>query len=448
MRNLAPRLDARLYAVQILSDAERQNRRLSDVINDHLGSKNLPLEIRPTVTHLVQEITRWRGYLDYLLSRYYKGRFHKIEYLLRNILRLGAYERVFRTHIPEYAVVNEAVKLTRTLVNEDAVGITNAILRKIHSTDRPNLEELRPGDSPERISAITSHPRWMIDRWLRQFGFDRTLDLCVWNNQPPTFTVRRNRIRVNRKDFELFLDRANVSWKRKKSLPDFYDVDHISRLMETDQFRMGHYSVQDLSAGLVVQLLDADASSTILDVCAAPGGKSSYLAERLRNKGRIHAYDVEEARLTRLRATVKRLGLDSIQISKRDTTSDEFPVADSILLDGPCTGTGVMAKRADLRWRRNEKDIKEMSMLQLKMLFHMWTFVRKRGALVYATCSLEDEENWGVVDRFLSGHKGVRIRRANGRVPNKYVDERGALHTFPPAHGLDGVFAVILQRTV
>ncbi len=431
----------------ILSEFDRQNRRLSGTINDYFRSIKLAREDYPTITHLVQETTRWRGYLDSLLSERYRGRFQKMEYRLRNILRLGAYEILFRSRVPRYAVVNESVTLARRAVNEKASGVANALLRTIQSTDYPRPEELRADDSPEKISRITSHPEWMIERWLQSFGFEKTRELCTWNNRPPSFSVRRNCLKVGQKDFERFLNRQNVRWTRKESLGEFYDVDKLARLGHTQEFESGYFSVQDMSGGLVVLLLDADEKSRILDVCAAPGGKSTYLAERLGNKGEICAYDVDEARLSLLVDNIQRLALDSIQISQGDAVLDKFPAGDRVLLDVPCSGTGVMAKRADLRWRRRKSHIQEMQSLQLRMLSHMSDFVKPGGLIVYATCSLEEEENWEVADLFLAQSEGFDVLRADGVVPDRYVDERGALHTYPPDHGLDGVFAVILERS-
>ena len=213
------------------------------------------------------------------------------------------------------------------------------------------------------------------------------------------------------------------------------------------EFEAGYFSIQDHSAGLVTHLLGDNSGSTILDVCAAPGGKTSYLAERLGNKAAIYAYDSDEARVKRLEENIRRLGLDSVRVGRRDATVDEYPRADAVLLDVPCTGTGVMAKRADLRWRRKERDLKGMGSLQLGMLSHMSDRVSPGGMMVYATCSLEPEENWGVVDTFLRETPSFVLGSLQSKVLEKFTDERNALQTFPPDDGMDGVFAVILERT-
>jgi len=439
--------NARFHAVKILTEFDRRNQRLSDISRDYFYSHSFPPQILSTVTYLVQETTRWRGYLDYLLSKRFHGRFHKIEYLLQNILRLGLYEILFREHVPKYASVNEAVELARLLMNEKASGIVNAILRQIHLSDRPSIEDLKRDDPLEKIAAITSHPEWIIQRWLHHFGFDNTLKLCAWNNKIPTFTIRRNRMKVTRRDFESFLDQHNIQWNREVIMEEFYSIDQVAILKESREFEMGYFSIQDLSAGLVTLLLDVESSSTILDVCAAPGGKATHLAERLGNKSTIYAYDSDVVRLQRLGENIERLGLSSIRVAQQDATQDRYPMADVILLDAPCTGTGVMAKRADLRWRRMGNHVEEMRSLQIRILSHMSAFVEEGGKIVYATCSLEPEENWGVIDIFLKKNHHFRLKRSNACVSQQFIDIRGALHTYPPDHGLDGVFAVILERT-
>ena len=443
--NLAVNRNARFHAVQILTQFDRTNRRLSDIFSDYFASTEVPRGIRPSVTHLVQESMRWRGYLDSLLSKLYHGRFHKTEYFLRNILRLGAYEILFREHVPDYAAVSEAVRLTQTVLGHRAVGAVNAVLRRIRATDRPDSSNLQSDEPLERIAAVTSHPPWMIDRWLRHFGFEKTLKLCGWDNRLPVPSVRRNRTKVGRSEFESFLDKLDIVWETNSILSEFYHVDRIAALRATGEFDKGYYSIQDISAGLVTRLINIDKGSVILDVCAAPGGKTTYLAERLGNKGTIYAYDSDDGRLSLLKENMERLGLDSVQVGLRDATVDEYPMAKTVLLDVPCMGTGVMSKRADLRWRRTENEIEQMTGLQLKMLSHMSPFVETGGCLVYATCSVEPEENWGVVDRFLEKNVDFTVRQP-GDLLKPFADERGALHTFPPDNGMDGVFAVVLDR--
>ena len=436
--------NARFHTVQILTQFGRSEKKLSQILVDYFQSSAAPPD-RPTVTFLVQEVTRWRGYIDHLLTRFFKGDFSGSNIVLQNILRLGAYEIVFRKQVPLYAAVNEAVQMTTEQVSKKAGGLVNAVLRQIKPSHLPRPERLTSEDRPSRIATVTSHPQWMIEKWIDSFDLARTLKLCEWNNKIPQFSIRRNRKKVSSGECEAFLSQNQIEWRQNPFAGDFYMVNNISDLRASVQFQNGYFSFQDVSAGLVTHLVEEDFAGVLIDACAAPGGKTSYLAERLSDNVIIHSSDADEIRLQRLKQTVSRLDLKTVQISGKDATKDEFPMGDVVLLDVPCSGTGVMAKRADLRWRRRPSHLPEMMQLQESILRHMSSFVKSGGQLIYATCSLEPEENWGVVEMFMNKTRHFEIQPLPDSV-SAFADEGGALVTFPPDNGIDGVFAVSLRR--
>ena len=193
-------------------------------------------------------------------------------------------------------------------------------------------------------------------------------------------------------------------------------------------------------------MLDPQKDETIIDACSAPGGKTSYISELMENTGKIYAYDLSIERIGRLKTGLERLKATNVEISKKDTTKIDLPKVSKILLDVPCSGTGVMAKRADLRWRRTMDNILEMYLIQRKLLWHASTFLEPGGVLVYSTCSVEPEENWMVIDAFLNSHPNFKVEDASNFVPSEFVNENGALETFPPRHTIDGGFAVRLRK--
>ncbi|HIC74804.1 MAG TPA: 16S rRNA (cytosine(967)-C(5))-methyltransferase RsmB [Candidatus Marinimicrobia bacterium] len=438
------RPDARFHAAQILTQFDRSERRLSQIYSDYFQSDAAPQD-RPAVTFLVQEVTRWRGYLDHLLVRFFKGDFSSSELVLKNILRLGAYEIIFRKQVPAYAAVNEAVQMATEQVSKKAAGLVNAVLRKIDPSHLPRPDQLTNEDSTARIAAVTSHPRWIIKRWINSFGFERTLKLCEWNNRIPQFSIRRNRKKVSRGKFESLLSENSIEWSQSPVMADFYTVNNVSELRSSAEFLNGDFSFQDISAGFVTHLVDEDFTGILVDACAAPGGKASYFAERLGDGAVIHSYDADRGRLQRLRETLSRLDMPTVHISCKDAMRDDYPVGDVVFLDVPCTGTGVMAKRADLRWRRHPSHLSEMLQLQESILRHMSTFVKPGGKLIYSTCSLEPEENWGVVEIFMKKQRQFEVAPLPDSV-TAFTDGKGALATFPPDDGIDGVFAVSLRR--
>ncbi len=443
---MSEKRSARLHTVAILDQFDRTGARLSKLFADYFESNRVQKRNRPEITHLVQEIVRRRGILDEIVDSLFSADYSRADSILKNGLRLGAYEILYRDHVPDFAAVNEAVKLIKQRRGKGPAGLANALLRKVRLASFPDEETLSQNTPLSQSSAALSHPSWLLERWISEFGWERAKQLCSWNNQVPNLMVRMNSLRSDRHRFEKFLTLNNVKWTENQILPGFYTVSHASKLRESHEFRNGHFSFQDISSGLIASLVRPAVEESILDVCAAPGGKATALAEQTGNRVKIQAFDVDKSRVELLKDTVERLGLSSISVLHSDATADNFPEARKILIDAPCSGTGVMGKRADLKWRRKENDIKELVEIQKDILFHCSKFLKVGGEIVYATCSLELEENWGVVDTFLSCNPEFSIVTAKGAVPEMFIDERGALFTFPPEHGMDGVFGVILKR--
>ncbi len=443
---MSEKQSSRFHVVAILDQFDQSGARISKLFADHFESRNVQKRNRPEITHLVQEIVRRRGILDEIIASLFSGDYSRADSTLKNGLRLGAYEILYRDHVPDFAAVNEAVKLIKQRRGKGPAGLANALLRKVISTGLPDMGTLSQNTPLSRTASLISHPAWLLERWIGEFGWERSKQLCDWNNEVPNLMVRMNSLRTDRHRFETFLTLNSIKWIENQILPGFYTVSQASRLRETRQFYDGHFSFQDISSGLIASLVRPAADESILDVCAAPGGKATALAERKGNRGKIHAFDVDESRVALLKETVERLGLTSISVLKSDATADNFPEVHKILIDAPCSGTGVMGKRSDLKWRRKESDIKELVEIQIAILSHCLKFLQAGGEIIYATCSLEQEENWGVVDTFLSSHPEFSIVIPEGVVPARFIDERGALFTFPPEDGMDGVFGVILKR--
>lgn len=447
MNVLTQQNNVRYHVVRLLTNFDHSRKRLSLLATRYLN--RVPEIDHPEeITFLVQEITRWRGYLDSVIGHSYRGHFSKSEYLLKNILRLAAYEMIFRNQVPVYAVVNEAVNLTRKMVNERAAGLTNAVLRKVAGRGYSKPGVVVKSDSPAQIAAATSHPQWLIERWLRHYGYDETINLCQWNNKVPVFTVWMNSARVDRVRWEKKLEVLGIKWSRSTVLRDIYHVDSISTILRSDVFQQGWFIVQDTAAALITELATHNPRERILDVCCAPGGKMAVLAVRLGEDVQIIASDRDEVRLQQVRNTLERLRITNVTVQRKDATKDDFSESDLILIDAPCTGTGVMSKRADLRWRRSNENIQEMQSLQLEILRHMANFLAVNGQIIYSTCSLEPEENWGVVDILLKERDDLKVVPVEKITLRTFLDDRGAISTFPPRHNMDGTFGVVLRKTV
>lgn len=395
----------------------------------------------------VAGITRWRRWLDFLLAAFYRGDYGRMEPLLRQILRLGLYDLLF-LDTPPHAALHEAVELAKRKVRPGAAGLVNGILRSIQRQE-DDLPTPSTGDEAEDLAVRFSHPTWMVRRWLKRFGEEETGVLLRWNNARPVYGVRANPLKKTPGALEALLDELEVEWQASPYVDGFVRVQRLQPLFRTDWLEQGWCSVQDESAGLIVQLLDPRPDETIVDGCAAPGGKAVYAAERMRNSGHLLAFDVDEGRLARVRQAAEQHGVAGIveaQAADLREVAGRGLRADRVLVDVPCSGLGVLSKRADLRWQRKREDLEELVALEEELLQAAARLVRPGGILVYSTCTIEPEENDEVVERFLERRPSFSLEAADGLVPAPVVTTQGYLATLPHRHGVDGAFGARLRR--
>jgi len=433
----------RRIAWEIMKKASFRNRRLSDVTAEFYRREgnNINHQDRRFITMVVQGTVRLSGRLDWDLSQVFIGEYKDLKEGLRILLRLGVFQLFYMDSVPDYAAVTTTVQLAKQ-IHPNLGGLTNAILRNLIRLENRNIPD---ENAPiANIANYLSHPEWLIRKWIKDKSFDQAKALSEWNNKYPNLWFRVNRLEYTPSKFKNYLKKYDIIYEQFRHIPDFFQISKHQELLKSDIFKEGKISVQDPSAGLVVQLVDPKNNESITDACAAPGGKSSYLAEKMNNTGSIFSYDSNRERLNRLNKTLKRLHILNTESSLADITVDKIPMTDKMLLDVPCSGTGVMAKRADIRWRRSIDDILEMHLLQRKILWAASNFINSGGVIIYSTCSVEPEENYMVIDAFLKSHPKYSIESAKDYVPSEYIDERGSVLIFPPQHKIDGGFAVRL----
>ncbi len=392
---------------------------------------------------LTASVTRWRRWLDFLLSTFYRGNYRKVEPPLKQILRIAAFE-CFVAHRPPHAAVSRAVTLASTMVRPGAGRLVNGVLRTML---RSTLPEPSSGDTTDDLATRHSHPTWMVRRWQERLGLPRTLELLKHNNQRPWFGVRCTPQMPSVTQLKAQLTQLGVAWQEPAWLHDFVRVSKVGPLLRAGLMEQGRCAVQDEGAGLVVRLLDPQPDERIIDLCAAPGGKTLYAAERMCNRGAIITNDMHEGRLQPLEVAANAHGISIIEASHADARRLDIPPAVRVLLDVPCTGTGVLAKRADLRWRRSPEDLDRIALVQQELLDAAARLVRRGGILVYSTCSIEAEENEAQVAAFLARHLDFVVETAADLVPSDVVSREGFLRTLPPDHPADGTFAARMRRT-
>ena len=375
---------------------------------------------RALCQELVYGVIRQRGALDWLVEQRTDGR--RQPALVQMLLRLGLYQIFWLDRVPDHAVVNEAVALSRRCDIGRATGFINAVLRQsLREADamRASLETLR-----ETHPAIAySHPDWLVRRWQAQWGKADTISLLEWNNQPADNYIRLNTLRSSSPEHEGEL--MQFDWTRKSIRRLF--ANSIPTMLPG--FAEGAFYIQDPSTLLAVDMLNPRPGEAILDLCAAPGGKATAIAARMENDGRVVATDIREDRLKQLRENCDRLGTDCVEVMPLG--ADVRELFDSVLADVPCSNTGVMRRRVDLRWRLQPRDIQATTKLQCEILRRAARNVRPDGLLIYSTCSLEPEENEQIVKSFLERNRAFRLET-----------ERTLL---PWRDGVDGAYAAALR---
>ncbi len=398
------------------------------------------------VTELVSGVTRMQKLMDYYIFKLYKGDMEEMQDSVRRCLRMGLYE-LTQMDTPPHAALNEYAELARYAINERVVGLINGMLRTASRWDTPPEPDI--DNTAERLAVAYSHPTWLVRKWLTRWGQLKTTEILRHNNERPTFGVRPNAIHADAETFDERAKEAGFESEPSKWVDGMVTAQSVQPLVRSGILNDGLCSVQDEAAALVVHLINLQPGETLFDVCAAPGGKTCYAAERSGNRATIVASDVSRNRTRLVERSAKRLGLSSVEtiessVADRSKSRQE---ADAVLLDVPCSGTGVLGKRADMRWHRTPAELDELRVLQIQMLKDAAKLVKPGGRLIYATCSLEAEENERQVTRFLKKNPDFELRSAAGRVPDDMVTREGYYTALPHEHGTDGAFAAVLVRS-
>ncbi|MGH9794621.1 MAG: 16S rRNA (cytosine(967)-C(5))-methyltransferase RsmB [Candidatus Acidiferrales bacterium] len=459
---------ARRIAFDVLLRVERQRAFADELLFARLAEPKVKREDAALATGLVLGVLRWQRLLDFLIGRQLgasaakreaqpsaaKSDPARLDPEVRIALRLGLYQLRWLTRVPARAAVHESVELVKRARKSSAASLVNAVLR---NAPREEAEALVAANLPlaERLAMLHSHPTWLVERWLDVLGKEQTRALLVANNVPPRLTcaVAAGQS-FDALAAELAADKCGAAPARWLRGAMEISGGSISR---THAFREGRMRIQDEASQMVALLLEVGAGARVLDVCAAPGGKTLILAERAGLDGLIVAGDIHAHRL---RAMRERLGATrNVHLVALDAAQSlPFRGAfDAILVDVPCSGTGTLARNPEIRWRLEPADLLELQQKQQAILENAVAMLCPGGRLVYSTCSLEPEENEQVVEAVLSQHPGLSLVSGGaealaphlrpGAEAAKLFDAHGYFRTWPHQHGTDGFFAAVLQRS-
>lgn len=399
-----------------------------DLLHGALGGSSLPARDRALATEMFYGCLRQRAALDWLASQ--KARSGPLKPGVASLVRLGLYQLFFLDKVPAHAAVNETVKLAKRHLSPPVAGFINAILRAA-DRERPALAAAL---KRQPLAVSGSHPEWLVKRWLARHGEADARALVEWNNQPPRLWARVNTLRASPEGLLAKWRKAGVE-AEPASGPWQGAMIALKAAAAPEQlpgFAEGEFYIQDPSTLLAVELLDPRPGERVLDACAAPGGKTTCIAARMQDRGEIVAEDSSADRLKLVTANCARLGVRSVVIRLAREPDAGETWFDRVLVDVPCSNTGVMRRRVDLRWRLRPDDPRKLAAQQLRLLGAAARRVKRGGVLVYSTCSLEPEENSGVVEAFLGGNAEFTAERT--------------VETFPPRDAMDGAYAARLTR--
>ncbi len=386
------------------------------------------------ISELVYGVVTWKLTLEYIIQKYSKTKIKKMSDWVKNILYLGSYQIIFLDKVPKSAAVNESVNLCKKY-NFKSVGLVNAILRKIEKSDYKEISNIT--NSITRISLKYSMPEWIVKKFCDEYGEEETANICQNLNLRPNISVRINKLK------------GKVELGEKGILEDFRTITGTKNITKTKEYIEGNITIQDEAAGLSSFILAPKEGEIVLDACSAPGGKTTYLAELMHNKGKIVAWDIYEERLKQVDQNAKRLGIDIIQTEVHDATKlkEEYVEKfDKILLDVPCLGLGVIRRKPDIKWNRQEGDIKEISDIQFNILKICSKYLKNNGVLVYSTCSMLKEENDEIIEKFIK-EENFETVNIDEQIPNEFSKiTTNNMVQFLPSQKHDGFFITMLKK--
>lgn len=400
---------------------------------------------RGLLTELAYGTLQHKMTLDYYLDPFIRG---KVDLWVRWLLRMSLYQMHYLTRIPAHAAVNEAVEIAKRRGHKGIASMVNGILRSILREGVRSTDEIQ--DANERLAIATSHPQWLVNRWVESYGYEHTKAMLEENNVPPIQTVRVNTTKATVEKVVATLEREGVKSVRSEVMPECVHL-LSGQAARTAAFKHGLITIQDESSMLPANVLNPQPGMKVLDMCAAPGGKTTHLAEKMQNEGSILAMDLHVKKLDLIDENTARLGLEIVQTAPLDgRKAAEFLPAngyDAILVDAPCSGLGVMKRKPDIKYTKREEDLESLQTIQLAILENAVKLLKPNGRLVYSTCTVDKRENEGTVEAFLEKHSDMELVPLEN-LPQQLVakENTGMLQVFPQDFGSDGFFVAAFRK--
>lgn len=422
-------------ALQIINDVLYKGAFLEESL-EILKKSNIDERDYNFIKEITTGIIRNRTYLDYVIKINSRVKIKRIHKIILSILEMAIYQMYFLDKVPDYSIVDESVNLAKIYGNRGSISFTNGILRSISKKDAP---QVKIEDSIDNLSTFYSHPKFYTEYFYNNYGEEFTKKLLKANNEMPPFTIRVNTLKTSKSD--LMSNLKELSFEIEETVYDnALNILNPKGIIDTKYFDEGHFYVQDLGSILVASFLNPRENSSLLDLCAAPGGKTTNLAELMNNTGEIIACDKSQGKIKLIQENAKRLGVKNIETRVNDArvlNKDFIDKFDYVLVDAPCSGTGLYRKKPDIKWNKDLEDIKSLAEIQLEILDKAKDYVKDGGELLYSTCSLSKIENEDVVNKFLENNKNFKIKK---------LRDREVLKLFPSTDGSDGFSISLMEK--
>lgn len=441
--------NVREIALDLLTTIEKNQSYSNLLLNTTIEKNELSAKDVGLLTELTYGTLQRKMALDFYLKPFIKDN-KKLADWIHHLLRLTLYQMVYLDRIPDRAAIYEAVDIAKKRGHKGIASLVNGVLRSLQREGLPSLNEI--SDPNTRLAMETSHPEWLVTRWVNQFGYEKTKEMCEINLTAPMQTARVNLTKISRDECVALLEEEGFQIEKSPIIPEAIRC-LKGNLASTIPFNYGLFTIQDESSMLATYALGVKPNEFVLDACAAPGGKSTHIAEKMNNTGEVISVDLHQHKVRLINDNARRLGLENIKTSVSDSRhlQDKFKNVqfDRILLDAPCSGLGVMRRKPDMKYTKTEKDLERLSEIQQDLLKSVTPLLKKGGTLVYSTCTVDKEENENTVKRFLEFNLDF--------VPDPSFKERMPeavqpfitgydLQVFPQDFGSDGFYIAVLKK--
>lgn len=437
-------MNSRKLARQIVQRVLEEGAYSNLVLSKELNNKEIDEKDKGLITEIVYGTLRRKRTLDVLIGNFVKD-INLLDPRILNILRVAIYQMYFLDKVPEYAACNEAVEEAKE-VSEEAAKLVNGILRNYI---RDEKEIIVPGNRIDELAYKFSFQPWMIRLFIKQYGEEKTMKLMAGLNETPKVSVRVNEFKSEYDEVFERLENMGYNVEEGYACPEAIAIKGGKSIEDNELFKEGLITVQDESAMIVAPLLDVKEGEKVLDLCAAPGGKTTHIGELLNNTGEVIAFDLHENKLSLIEENAKRLGLSNIKCKAMDATklnTDYISYADKVLIDVPCSGLGIIRKKPEIKWNKTRQDLRDLVNVQRDIMENAWQYLKPNGTLIYSTCTLNKEENEDNIKWFLSKYNDAKIEKIYiGNNSNFLYNDNGSL-TILPNDFMDGFFIAKIKK--